>query len=127
SVTTAHGNISTTVNGGINSNNLDLTAASGAIGSASNPLTTTQVNNGVLNASGSQGVFINANSAVNIGSLTAANGDVALTAKGDISGTSGLTTITGANASLTASQGGSIGPITTHVTGTLNALADGAI
>ncbi len=129
-VTASGGSITSSANGGITSNNLGLTASNGAVGSASSLLSTTQTDGGVLNASGDQGVFLKSNSALNIGTVASAHGDVILISHGDMDSATTAAAVSGKNVTLTASQGGSIGvlaPLTLAATGTLNATSDGTI
>jgi hypothetical protein len=125
------GGISTTTNGGVTTNNLTLDAA-GAVGAASNLFGTTIAGNGTLNATGDQGVYLAATGALSIAGIHASAGAVKLTAQGDIAAVGNASPmVTGNNITLVAQHEGSIGtaadPITTAITGTLNATADGNI
>ena len=130
SLTSTGGGLVTTANGSVVSNNLTL-SASGAVGTASNLFNITQTHDGTLNAA-ANGVYLASTSALNIGTVSGGTGDVVLNASGNINGVGSPSpaTITGNNVTLVASHGGSIGaaaPLTTAVTGTLNATADGQI
>jgi filamentous hemagglutinin family protein len=131
-IDTTAGGVSTSPNGSIATQYLNMDAA-GAIGTATNPLVTTQTNNGTLNATGAKGVYIAATSALTIGQIDASTGDVVLSAQGDIirAGTPSPANVIGDNVTLTATHDGSVGsdaaPIQTAATGTVNVTADGNV
>lgn len=126
----ATGAIVTTTSGLVNSDNLTLTSGD-TIGSSAAKLQTIQTSGGVLDASATNGVYLNGNTPLNVGTISAPGHDVVLSALGNLTtANSNLTNITGGNVTLTAT-GGAIGisgaPIKTDITGTFDATADGNI
>ncbi len=67
----------------VSANALALTAASGGIGTASNPLETSVTTVTVTAATGN-GVYLSNNTALTVNSATAGNGDLSISAEGNL-------------------------------------------
>jgi filamentous hemagglutinin family protein len=113
-----------------------LTSAAGAIGTAAVPVRVELVNGGNLTASGRDGVAVSTTRGdLLINSVTATQGDVHLTADGDIRTSVAGTAVTGQNVSLVSINGGIHGLMDTlalqvetlGTTGSLSASAGGDI
>jgi filamentous hemagglutinin family protein len=86
---------------------INLTSSAGAIGTAAAPVRVELVNGGSVTASGRDGVALaTTRGDLLINSVTASQGDVNLTADGDIRTTAAGTAVTGQNVSLVSLNGG---------------------
>lgn len=86
---------------------IDLNSVAGAIGTAAAPVRIELVNGGDLTASGRDGVAVSTTRGdLLINSVTATQGDVHLTADGDIRSAAAGTAVTGQNVSLVSINGG---------------------
>ncbi|WP_210546939.1 leukotoxin LktA family filamentous adhesin [Rhodoferax sp. PAMC 29310] len=86
---------------------IDLNSAAGAIGTVSAPVRVELVNDGTLTASGRDGVAVaTSRGDLLINSVSATQGDVNLTADGDIRTSVAGTAVTGQNVSLVSINGG---------------------
>jgi len=118
----------------ITSNNLTLDTT-GGVGTSTQPFNASLTANGVLNVqAGSQGVYLNLGSGALLGTVSAGNGDVVLSATNSLAVAPGLASgtvnVTGNNITLTSSEGAigtAAAPLQIQAQGVVNVSALGDI